>query len=182
MSKRTIGCLGLAGVLVAGVYFLLQTEVGKWFGGLLVVYGGAIVGMAMLYEQQTAVVVDVKPRDHPMLNGMIAVEYTDNLGERRTVRKNALGRPGQLDNIEVGETISIIVCKANPLSIKIPSLQAPGGEPCVDPAKQAPRTAATGPRTTVQSDSSTAARTGAEDYEADVDPDAEPEADDWGSQ
>mgnify|MGYP006167590399 CR=1 FL=1 len=56
MSKRTIGCLGLAGVLVAGVYFLLQTEVGKWFGGLLVVYGGAIVGMAVSVEVAVVVV------------------------------------------------------------------------------------------------------------------------------
>lgn len=182
MSKWKIGCLALAAIMVAGVFLLLQTELGKWFGGLLVVYGGAIVGMAMLYDQQTAVVVDVKPRDNPTLNGTIAVEYTDSVGERRTIRKNALGRPGQLDNIEVGDTISILVCKANPLSIKIPSLQVPGGESCVDPSKQAPHTVVMASRSKSQSDASTASKTFLEEYGADVDPDAEPQADDWGSQ
>lgn len=182
MSKRKIGCLGLIGALVVGVFLLLlQTELGKWVGGLLFVYGGAIVAGAMLYEQQTAVVVDVKSRDHPMLNGMIAVEYTDSLGEQRTIRKNAMGRRGQLDDIDVGDTLSILVCRANPVSIKIPSLQTPGGEPCVDPSKQAPQAAATRSRTRSGPETSAIPSASTEEVEADVDADAKPEADDWAS-
>lgn len=121
--------------LALALYALFQTELGKWIGGLLFVYGGTIFAGAIAYDLQSAVVVDVKSSDHEMLNGVIKVAYVDSDGIERTVSRNALGVKGQLDGIEVGDSISVFVCKKNPLSIKFPSLQAPGGPPCAGPAK-----------------------------------------------
>ena len=130
MPKRSLGCLGLIAGFALGTYALLQTELGKWIGGLLFVYGGAIFAGPLAYDLQSAVVVDVKPRDHELFNGQIKVSYVSSDGVERTVSRTAVGVPGQLDGIEVGDSISVFVCKKNPLSIKFPSLQAPGGPPC----------------------------------------------------
>ena len=99
MRKRSIGCLGLAAGLALGAYAVLQTELGKWIGGILFVYGGAIFSGAMAYDLQSAVVVDVKPSDHEMLNGLIKVSYVASDGVERMVSRNALGVPGQLDGL-----------------------------------------------------------------------------------
>ena len=59
MLRRILGfgCLTLIVAIGLFVYLLSQTELGQWAAGLLFVYGGAMLGGAILYmgvEQITA--------------------------------------------------------------------------------------------------------------------------------
>jgi hypothetical protein len=130
MSKGKFGCLAIAVAAAIGMAAASQTETGKAMGALVLVYGGAIVAGAVAYDQQTATVVEVRPSDHPTLNGLIKLAYVDADGGERIVTRNALGSRGQLDGIRPGDRIAILVCKRNPESVRVPSLQLPGGPPC----------------------------------------------------
>lgn len=135
MTRSKSGCIGALAILAVALYSLAQTELGKWIGGLVFVYGGTMFAGALVFSAQSATVVDVQPRDHPMFNGSIELAYVDGEGIERTIRKHALGSPGQLQGIEVGDRVRVLVCDENPLSVSTVKLQTQGGPPCANPDK-----------------------------------------------
>lgn len=111
--RLTIGCLGLLTVLAGAGYLLSSTETGRTITGLVVVYGGAMVGGALAYEVVPGVVTEVRRIDPPTAYsaGRLAFSYIDDQGEQQIAWRRVMLSTPKFRDLEVGDKIAVRVCR-----------------------------------------------------------------------
>ncbi|NVE93417.1 hypothetical protein [Altererythrobacter lutimaris] len=123
MGKKLLGC-GCLGLLLIGgalAYFVTQTESGQWLGALILLYGGIIVGGAVMHDTVPGVITEVKRIENPtaIQAGSIRFRYEDASGTTRTGFRRVMYSTSKFEALDVGDEIAVWVCKSDPAIVKL---------------------------------------------------------------
>lgn len=115
------GCLVLLAVFAGIGYLLVATDLGRTLTGLVVVYGGAMVSGAVSHETVPGVVTEIKRLDPPAVYsaGSLTFRYGDDEGKQRTASRRVVYSTPNFRNLNVGDEISVWVCRENPAIVRL---------------------------------------------------------------
>lgn len=132
------GGLSSLAIVAALVFFVTQTELGKWALGLVFVVGGSMVAMGQLYDVQTATVTSIEraAKADAFITAKVNVAYVDSSGASRSASKSIAHRPKALENLDEGDQVQVLICRSDPSIVKIPSLPSLDTKKCERPSAE----------------------------------------------
>ena len=120
-KKLGCGCLVLI-VLLAGLLFAFaQTELGQWLLAIVLLYGGVIVGGALIHDTQPGQVVELDKLAEPTSYsaGSLRFSYEDDDGVEHTEFRRVMYSTSKFRDLEVGDRIDVWVCKNDRTKVKL---------------------------------------------------------------
>ncbi|MBS7670229.1 hypothetical protein [Croceicoccus gelatinilyticus] len=127
-------------MIIAGaiLFAFLQSDEGQWLMGLIIVYGGVMLGGAVAHQTVPGEVVDLNRIDPPnsYSAGSISFTYRDDEGVLHEERRRVMYATDKFRALAVGDEIKVWVCRNDRSRVKLVGYGTSEPQKCFDEPEQ----------------------------------------------